>query len=272
VSARAQDAAGNRTTSAAVAITVRDSIAPTVSITAPAQGQAVSGTVTAAATASDNVGVAGVQFLVDGAAYGAEDTSAPYSVSLTTTNLTNGSHVIAARARDTGGNVTTSGVVSFTVNNTATPVPTTTRVRVNSGGGAYTDASGYLWSADTGFNTGAAVTTTAAIAGTTRDPLYQAQRSSTSALTYRFAVANGTYTVGLNFAEIQNAASGQRQIHVDINGTRVASSVDIVAAVGATNTATRLEFPISVTNNTVQIVLTPVRSNVLIGAIEVAPR
>ena len=40
----------------------------TVSITAPASGATVSGTaVTVAATASDNVGVAGMQFKLDGA-------------------------------------------------------------------------------------------------------------------------------------------------------------------------------------------------------------
>ena len=52
-----------------------DTTAPTVSLTAPADGATVSGTVTLSATASDNVGVAGVQFLVDGTQLGAEDTS-----------------------------------------------------------------------------------------------------------------------------------------------------------------------------------------------------
>ena len=40
----------------------------------------MSGTVTVTATASDNVGVVGVQFRLDGADLGAEDTAAPYSV------------------------------------------------------------------------------------------------------------------------------------------------------------------------------------------------
>ena len=40
------------------------------------------------ATASDDVGVAGVQFRLDGADLGAEDTSAPYSVNWDTTTAT----------------------------------------------------------------------------------------------------------------------------------------------------------------------------------------
>ena len=52
-----------------------DTTPPTVSITAPASGATVSGTaVTVSATAADNVRVAGVQFKLDGANLGAEDT------------------------------------------------------------------------------------------------------------------------------------------------------------------------------------------------------
>ena len=56
-----------------------DTTPPTVSVTSPAGGATVSGTITVTANASDNVGVAGVQFLLDGANLGAEDTTAPYS-------------------------------------------------------------------------------------------------------------------------------------------------------------------------------------------------
>ncbi|MHA1228420.1 MAG: Ig-like domain-containing protein [Candidatus Hodarchaeales archaeon] len=43
-----------------------DTTAPTVSITSPADGATVSGTVTVEASASDNVGVDRVEFFVDG--------------------------------------------------------------------------------------------------------------------------------------------------------------------------------------------------------------
>src|SRR6185295_2123415 len=65
---------------------------PTVSISSPSAGTILSGTTTVSASASDNVGgtgVAGVQFKLDGANLGAEDTSAPYSVSWDTTAASN---------------------------------------------------------------------------------------------------------------------------------------------------------------------------------------
>src|SRR5205823_4610743 len=61
LAARARDASGNVATSAAVTVTVfNDLIAPTVSLTAPANAATVSGTITVSATAADNIGVAGV--------------------------------------------------------------------------------------------------------------------------------------------------------------------------------------------------------------------
>jgi hypothetical protein len=81
----------------------------------------VSATIDVAAGATDNVGVAGVQFLVDGAPQGAEDTSAPYSISWDTRTAANGGHALAARARDASGNQTTSASVSVTVSNAPPP-------------------------------------------------------------------------------------------------------------------------------------------------------
>jgi len=118
----ARDAAGNTTTSVAIAITVNngatDSTPPTVSITAPANGATVSGTaVTVSANASDNVGVVGVQFKLDGANFGTEDTAGPYTKTWDTTTVPNGTHTWTAVARDAAGNMTTSSAVTVTVSN-----------------------------------------------------------------------------------------------------------------------------------------------------------
>src|SRR4029077_15104378 len=69
VTVTARDAAGN-TGTAILTVTYNspDTTAPTVNITAPTSGTTVSGVVTVTATASDNVGVVGVQFLLDGTA------------------------------------------------------------------------------------------------------------------------------------------------------------------------------------------------------------
>jgi hypothetical protein len=96
-----------------------DPTPPTVSVTAPTAGTTVSGaSVTLSANASDNVGVTGVQFKVDGNNVGSEDTSSPYSISWDSRVATNGSHTITAVARDAAGNSTTSSSVSVTTNNT----------------------------------------------------------------------------------------------------------------------------------------------------------
>src|SRR3989338_3689146 len=100
-----------------------DTTPPTVSMTAPAGGATVSGSaVTLSATASDNIGVSGVQFLLDGANLGTEDTSSPYSITWNTIGVTNGAHTLSARARDAAGNTTTATNVSVTVNNGLTPL------------------------------------------------------------------------------------------------------------------------------------------------------
>jgi len=73
-------------------------------MTAPANGTTVSGSsVTVSANASGNVGVAGVQFKLDGANLGAEDTASPYAVTWNTTTATNGSHTLTGGARDAAG-------------------------------------------------------------------------------------------------------------------------------------------------------------------------
>ena len=116
LTAVARDAAGNLGTSSAVTVTV-DNTAPTVSITAPANGAVVSGNATVSANAADNTEVAGVQFKLDGANLGAEDTTAPYTVAWDTKTATDGSHSLTAIARDAAGNQTTAAAVSVTVTN-----------------------------------------------------------------------------------------------------------------------------------------------------------
>lgn len=88
---------------------------PSVGLTAPANGATVSGTISITATASDNVGVASVEFLVDGVSKNT-DTVAPYAYSFDTTTVSDGSRTIQAVARDAAGN-SSSSTVSVTVQN-----------------------------------------------------------------------------------------------------------------------------------------------------------
>jgi hypothetical protein len=94
-----------------------DTTPPTVTITAPVSGTAISGVTTLSADAWDNVGVVGVQFLVNGAAQGAEVKTPPYAISWDTRAVASGPYTITAVARDAAGNQATSGAVGVTVSN-----------------------------------------------------------------------------------------------------------------------------------------------------------
>jgi len=95
-----------------------DTTPPVVTITAPANNSTVSATITLTATATDpDSAVSFVQFQVDGANMGAQLTTAPYSLSLDTTTLSNATHSLTAVAQDPSANVGTSAAVTITVSN-----------------------------------------------------------------------------------------------------------------------------------------------------------
>jgi fibronectin type 3 domain-containing protein len=94
---------------------------PVISLTSPANGATVTGVVTVTANASDNVGVVGVQFKVDGSNLGTEVTSPPYSVTWDTSGWSAGTtHTLTAAARDAAGNTGISPPVTVTVQSAAT--------------------------------------------------------------------------------------------------------------------------------------------------------
>ena len=135
--------AGSSTKTASMPISVTaDTTAPTVSITAPSDGATVAGTTIIGATASDDVGVVGVQFLLDGAVLGAEQPGPAFSLSWNTTATPNGVHTLSARARDAAGNVAITSTVSVTVSNTQ-PSGLVAAYSFNEGSGSsVADASG----------------------------------------------------------------------------------------------------------------------------------
>lgn len=108
-----------------------DTTAPTVS----ASETGTSGTITLAATATDNVGVSKVEFYVDGTLKGSA-TSSPYSLALNSATLSNGSHALVAKAYDAANNVGTSSSVSFSVSNATadTTAPTVSASESGSSG------------------------------------------------------------------------------------------------------------------------------------------
>ncbi len=114
-----------------------DTTPPTVSLTSPTSGQQIpnGATFPVSANASDNVGVARVEFRVDGTLVNT-DTSSPYS--FTSPALAAGSHTAQATAFDTANppNSASTPVVPFTVlgTTTRTIVATPTSLTLTSGG------------------------------------------------------------------------------------------------------------------------------------------
>ncbi len=149
------------------------------------------------------------------------------------------------------------------------PPPAFSPVRINAGGGSYTDSSGCLWSADSGYSGGSTYATSSFIANTNTPVLYQSERYRAGGFSYQFAVPSGTYTVRLKFGEIWFSQAGQRVFNVSINGQQVLSNFDVVAAAGGAFTAIDKAFTVNATGGQIQVQLSPVVENPKISAIEI---
>jgi hypothetical protein len=237
LSAKAYDSSGNVGQSSNVSVTVNnpDSTAPSVSLTAPANSSIVSGTVSVAATASDNIGVSKVEFYVNNVLQ-ATDTSSPYSLSWNTTLVANGSYTLSAKAYDAAGNVGSSANVSVTVNNHDATAPT---VSVTSP------------------SAGATVNGTVAVTATANDnigvskvefyvnnALQATDTSSPYSLSWNTTlVANGAYTLSAKVYDAAGNVGSSTSISVTVNNPD--TTAPTVSAFTLPATATTLTVPIS---------------------------
>ena len=90
---------------------------PQVLIDFPTNGAQVSGIVNVTADATDDTGIANVQFYVDNVATGSPDTTDPYALAWDTRTVSNGAHTLAALATDIDGHTTLSAPVAVNVAN-----------------------------------------------------------------------------------------------------------------------------------------------------------
>ncbi len=235
LTAIATDTSGNTATSAPVTITVNnttaDTVAPTVTITDP-PGGVVSGTFAIAANASDNVGVAGVRFLVDGNQIGAEDTTSPYGTTLNTIPLANGTHTLTAVARDAAGNTATSAPVTITVNNVDTSAPNVTLTAPTG-----TVSGTVTLTANATDNAGVAgvqflVDGVALGAQDTTSPYSQTWNTST--------VVNGTHTLAARATDVNGLTTTSAPVTVTVNNAASAPPAfkQVNTAVPQTNQST----------------------------------
>jgi hypothetical protein len=115
--AKVFDAAGNTTSSNAVAVVVNisDTNAPTLSLSSNSTNVTTISSIMLTATSTDDVGVTKVEFF-DGTTKIGEDLTAPYEQTVNLTIAGNGSKSYTAKAFDAAGNTTSSSAVLVTVN------------------------------------------------------------------------------------------------------------------------------------------------------------
>src|SRR5437762_6491921 len=209
--------------------------------------------------------VRGVQFKLDGANLGAEDTSAPYPVSWNTTTASNGSHTLTAVATDILGVQSTSQPVTVTVSNASPPTitsltpgsgPVGASVTIN--GTNFTGASAVLFNGTSAsFTVGSATAITATVpAGATSGPISVTTSDGTASSAASFTVTNpptissftpssgpvGT-SVTINGTNFTGASA------VLFNGTSASFTVGSATAITATVPAGATSGPISVTTS-----------------------
>ncbi len=160
--------------------------------------------------------------------------------------------------------------------------PALYRVDCGNLAGSYTDLNGFVWSADTGFNTnnttvGPSPATTVAITGTSAPDVYRnfrfKNRNSSTALKYEFNVPNGEYELRLHFAELWSGATtpGTRVFNVLVEGATALPNFDIFAEAGSLNAAVVKSLPVTVADGKMTIDFLVVAQNPQVSGIEIFP-
>jgi len=180
--------------------------------------------------------------------------AASQTVTITATDRNNAAHVASAV-------LTLNAPVVFAAQQVS-PL-----IRVNAGGGAYTDTAGRTWAADTSY-IGGYPWSVAAVAGV--DAEYQTVRYGTFG--YNFTVPNGSYTVVLKFAEVSYNTPGAREFNVAVNNTPVLTDFDIISVSGGRMVPVDKAFPVAVTNGQISIQFSAVAGDPpAVNAIEILP-
>jgi hypothetical protein len=207
---------------------------PTISMTAPANGATISGTATVSANASSSVGIASVQFQLDGASLGSPVTAAPYQLSWDSTKVANGAHTLGAVATDTQGNAGSATTVSVTVSNAPPPPPTVSMTAPANGA----TVSGTV-TVSANASSGAGIKNVqfqldgASLGSPDTATPYQINWNTTSA-------TNGSHTLGAVATDVQNQTTSATTVSVTVNNPPVISAVTAtnISQTGATITWT----------------------------------
>ncbi len=203
-----------------------DTQPPTVALTAPANGATVAGNaVSLTASATDNVGVVSLQFLLDGNPLGAALTASPYNLTWNTTGVPNGPHTLSVRAKDAANNVATSTGIGVTVANDSVP-PVITAINA---GSIQSNAATITWTTDepattqVEFGTSTAYGSLTTLNSTLSTGHSQVPSGLNPSTTYHYRVlsrdASGNAAASPDFSFTTTAGTGTPQTLVGISST-----------------------------------------------------
>lgn len=203
--------------------TTSDTSAPTINMTAPLNGQTVSGTISVTSSISNLSDVSKVELLVDGLSV-ATSTISPYSISWDSRTVVDGNHELKTRVTDPSNNTNLSPPVTVNVFNTPLPSGTVSRLPVDT----YNDG---------GENVGFHDTTTANLGdGKCRNDAVDLKIgldgdcivgyfATGEWLKYDVSVAQaGTYTFE---AYVAKGDDGIAKFHVEQGATNITGNVDV---------------------------------------------
>ena len=146
-------------------------------------------------------------------------------------------------------------------------------IRINAGGGDFVDDDCQTWHEDAHFTRSFTTPTTAPrFSNTDRDGLFNTTRYADS-FSYEIPVSNGTYDVGIHFAEIHFKQVGDRVFDVFAEGTSAAAGLDLIAEAGEPFQATTVVLPlVEVADGALNLDFIGQVNNATVSAIEVLPQ
>ncbi|WP_136526864.1 Ig-like domain-containing protein [Geomonas ferrireducens] len=257
----AYDSAGDESAYSNV-VTVAEMQPPTTTITYPSASTTVAGTVSVTADATDNVGVAKVEFYVNGALK-ATVPSTPYVYSWNTSGLTPGSYTLMTKAYDAAGNIGQSQSVTVNVANDLT-APT---VSLTSPGNNMTVSGSVNIAASASDNV-----------GVSRVEFYlnNVLLSATNMSPYAYAwnsknVANGVYTLTAKAYDAAGNLGLSQALTINVSNDLTAPSVSLASPLSGSTVSGTVAVTANASDNVGVSKVEFYRNNVLQATVATAP-
>lgn len=254
-----------------------DSVPPAIWVQAPAPSATISNLLVVSGIATDNAAVAQVEVQLDGGEWFAAVGTTSWTYAVDSRNFLNGTHQIAARARDSSGNLSAPALLPLRFFN----VPASYEARLAAGNfTAVTNCDATVWQPDQPWQPGGFgwLSGTNGFIGNTisnlcaaAQPLFQRERYSTTASTldYRFDVPEGRYEITLLQTETWVTGVNQRVFDLYIEGIRTLTNFDIFAESGGMNRPLTQTFEYDVTDARLDLHFIPWVDNARVSGIGV---